>query len=74
MGVPGLVVGAIILLWGLMRLSGTTERIDAFQIVAAGTRREDWYVVGSHHEVIGFVEGVGKEMQQAQARQAALKN
>jgi len=63
LGLPGLVVGAIVLLWGLMRLSGTAEKLDAFQIVAAGTNPEDWYIVGSHHEVIGFVEGVRAEME-----------
>ncbi|MBI3934509.1 MAG: hypothetical protein HY316_07425 [Acidobacteria bacterium] len=74
LGLPGLVVGGAALLWGLARLSGTTERLDAFQIVASGTNPQDWYIVGSHHEVIGFIEGLRSEMEQAKARQAALRN
>jgi len=62
-GVPGLAAGAAVLLWGLMRLSGTTERLDAFQIVASGTNPADWYIVGSHHEVIGFINGVQAELE-----------
>lgn len=73
-GVPGLVVGTIVLGWGLLRLGGTTERLDAFQIVASGTNPEDWYIVGSHLEVLGFIEGLRKEIQPIQNRQAALKN
>jgi hypothetical protein len=61
-GIPGLVVGAVVLLWGLTRLSGTTERMDAFQLVAPGTNPKDWYIVGSHLEVLGFIEGVRAEM------------
>ena len=61
-GVPGLAAGAALLLWGLKRLSGTTERLDAFQIVASGTNPEEWYIVGSHHEVLGFINGVQAEM------------
>ncbi|MBI2819454.1 MAG: hypothetical protein HYX73_05700 [Acidobacteria bacterium] len=73
-GVPGLIIGAIVLGWGLLRLGGTTERLDAFQIVAPGTNPKDWYIVGSHLEVLGFIEGLRKEIQQIQNRQAALKN
>ena len=62
LGVPGLLVGAFALLWGLKRLGGSSERLDAFQIVAAGTNPEDWYVVGSHLEVLGFIEGVQTEI------------
>jgi hypothetical protein len=73
-GVPGLIVGAIVLIWGLRRISGTTERIDAFQLVVPGIRPEDCYIVGSHHEVVGFIEGVRKEMEQAHRQQAAMRN
>src|SRR5688572_33402249 len=62
-GLPGLVIGAAILLWGLMRLGGQTETIEAFQIGAPGVRAEDWYLVGSHDEVMGFIGGVEKEME-----------
>jgi hypothetical protein len=62
-GVPGLAAGAGVLLWGLLRLSGTTEKMDAFQIVAPGINPEDWYIVGSHHEVLGFINGVRAEME-----------
>jgi hypothetical protein len=61
-GVPGLVLGAVALLWGLMRLGGSTEKIEAFRIVAPGVAAEDWVVLGSHHEVVGFISGVEKEM------------
>ena len=62
-GIPGLALGAIVLLWGLMRLGGQTERIDAFRIVAPGIRADEWVVVGSHAEVQGFLGGVEKEME-----------
>jgi hypothetical protein len=61
-GLPGVVLGAVVLLWGLMRLGGTTEKLDAFQIVAPGIRTEEWRVLGSHHEVLGFIHGVEAEM------------
>jgi hypothetical protein len=70
LGVPGLAIGAIVLIWGLMRLSGSTERLDAFQIVASGTNPEDWYIVGSHLEVQGFINGVRAEVE---AKQSAAR-
>ena len=70
LGVSGLAVGAVVLLWGLRRLGGTTEPLDAFQIVASGTNPEDWYIVGSHLEVQGFIEGLRAELQ---AHQHAAK-
>ena len=64
-GLPGLIVGALVMLWGLKRLSGTTEQLEAFKIVAPGFNVQDWTVVGSHHEVMGFIEGLRAEMQAA---------
>ena len=46
-----------------MRLGGSVERIEAYQIVASGARSEDCLVVGSHHEVLGFISGVEKEIE-----------
>jgi hypothetical protein len=66
LGVPGLILGALMLVWGLVRLSGSTERLDAFQIVASGTKPEDWYIVGSHLEVQGFINGVRAEVEAKQ--------
>jgi hypothetical protein len=74
MGVPGLVVGSILIIWGLMRISPAVERIDAFQIVAPGTTPQEWLVVGSHHEVVGFLEGLERELAKSQRNQAALRN
>jgi hypothetical protein len=65
LGAPGLVIGTIVFLWGATRISGTREQLDAFQLVAKGTTPDQWYIVGSHHEVIGFIEGLQKEMEQA---------
>ena len=74
LALPGLILGGILMLWGLMRMSGQVERLDAFQIVASGTAPEEWYVVGSHHEVLGFIEGVQAELEQIQGQQAAARN
>lgn len=60
--IPGLIAGAIALLWGLKRLSGTSEKLDAFQLLAPGTNPQDWCIVGSHLEVTGFIAGVRAEM------------
>ncbi|HWP83620.1 MAG TPA: hypothetical protein VNN17_00385 [Terriglobia bacterium] len=74
LGVPGLVAGLYALIWGLMRLPGTTETLDAYQIVAAGTHPEDWYIVGSHPEVEGFIAGLRRELEHLRNQQAALKH
>jgi hypothetical protein len=59
---PGLVLGALLFFWGLSRMSGEKEVMDAFQIVAPVQNPSDWLVVGTHSEVAGFVEGVRNEM------------
>ena len=74
LGLPGLVIGALILVWGMKRLSGSVEKLGSYQIVAPGTNPEEWLIIGSHHEVIGFIEGLRKEVEQAQRRQAAMRN
>lgn len=74
LGLPGLVLGAVVLVWGLQRLSGSVERLDASQIVAPGLVPADWLIVGSHAEVTGFVEGLKKEVAEAQRQQAAARN
>jgi hypothetical protein len=73
-GVPGLVIGAIVLFWGLARISGTVEKLDSFQIVVPGMNPQELLVIGSHLEVTGFIEGVRKEVEQAQRQQAASRN
>ena len=73
-GAPGLIVGAIILVWGLMRLSGTTEKLSSYQIEATGTNPPEWLIVGSHHEVLGFIEGLRAEIDIAHRQQSAMRN
>jgi hypothetical protein len=70
---PGLILGAVTLFWGLQQSSGQKEVLDAYQIVASGTNPEDWRVIGSHEEVQGFIEGVRSAMQEAQSAKAATQ-
>jgi hypothetical protein len=73
-GVPGLILGALVLIWGMMRLSGSTEKLTSYQILASGTNPQEWLVVGSHHEVVGFIEGLRNEVEMARWQQAAARN
>lgn len=62
--IPGFVVGFTLLYWGASRIRARTETLDAFQIVASGTKPEEWLLVGSNPEVLGFVEGVKIELKE----------
>ena len=73
-GVPGFIIGAFVFIWGLKRLSGSVEKLGSYQIIAAGTNPQEWLIVGSHHEVIGFIDGLRHEVEQAQRQQAAARN
>jgi len=71
LGFPGMVLGVILLFWGLKRNPGQKEVLDAYQIVAPGTNPEDWRIIGSHAEVAGFIEGLRLEMEEAQREKTA---
>ncbi|MBI3894864.1 MAG: hypothetical protein HY313_02930 [Acidobacteria bacterium] len=60
----GSVVGLACLFWGVKRISPKTEVLDAHQIVIPGTNPNDWVVVGSISEVLGFIEGIKIELQE----------
>src|SRR5262245_53838381 len=68
LGLPGLILGALVLIWGLARISGDVEKLTSYQIVASGTNPREWLIVGSHHEVVGFIEGLRHEMEQFQSQ------
>lgn len=61
--VPTLLAGLWLLFWGLARMKGTTEMLDAYQlIINGGQKTAEWLIVGSHEEVQGFIEGVRDAM------------
>jgi hypothetical protein len=74
LGLPGLILGALVLIWGLRRISGSREKLGSYQIIAAETTPQDWLIVGSHHEVVGFIEGLRAELERARRQQAAARN
>ena len=74
LALPGILLGVVVLFWGLRRVSGQKEVLDAYQLLAPGTRPEDWLVIGSHLEVLGFVEGVRQEVEANRRAQAAAGN
>jgi hypothetical protein len=56
---PTLLIGLYLLFWGLARIKGTTEMLDAYQlIINGGQKLSEWLIVGSHEEVVGFIEGI----------------
>ena len=70
---PALALGAIVLLWGLLRMRGQKETMDSFQLVVPGTNPQDWVIVGSHNEVLGFIDGVKSDMQELKQGNAATR-
>jgi uncharacterized membrane protein YqjE len=74
LALPGLALGAIVLFWGLVRLPGQKEVLAAYQILAPGTHPPEWQLVGSHTEVLGFIDGLRRDMQEIQAEKAATRN
>lgn len=70
---PTLLMGAWFLVWGLRRIRGTEETIDAFQLITSGPRHSDWLIVGSHEEVQGFVQGIQSDMGESAAKSAPAK-
>jgi len=57
-------LGVVFLSWGVARLPAQKTVHEAYQIVAPGVNPEDWLVVGSTAEILGFIEGVQSEMRQ----------
>ena len=56
---PTLLIGLYLLFWGLARIKGTTEMLDAYQLIINGGQKvSDWLIVGSHEEVVGFIQGI----------------
>ncbi len=74
LALPGLALGAVFLLWGLTRLPGQREVLDAYQILAPGTHPPEWQLVGSHGEIFGFIEGLRSDMQDIQGEKAAARD
>jgi hypothetical protein len=54
--------GLACLYWGAKRIPARTTVLEGYQIVAPGVKQEDWLVLGSTPEVIGFIEGLKSEM------------
>ena len=60
---PTLLVGLWLLFWGMARIKGTTEMLDAYQLIINGGQKvSDWLIVGSHEEVVGFIQGIRDDM------------
>lgn len=59
---PTLLIGVWILFWGLARVKGREELLDAYQLITNGQKLSDWLIVGSHEEVLGFIDGVQNDM------------
>ena len=58
-------IAALVLLYtGAKKLQSRTVEVEAHQIVAPGTKPEDWVVVGSAPELMGFLEAVKAESAQ----------
>ncbi len=69
--VAPLILGCAALLWGLSRVKGNTELIDAYQLVVSGARKPEWLIVGSHEEVTGFIGGLREELKNSAPNAAA---
>ena len=74
LALPGLALGAIVFFWGLVRLPGQREVLAAYQILAPGIHPPEWQLVGSHAEVLGFIDGLRRDMQEIQGEKAAARN
>ena len=59
---PGLVLGLLLLVWGVKRIPAHTETIAAFRIVAPVQNPGDWVMAGDVPEVVGFLDGVRADM------------
>lgn len=60
---PAVLIGLYFLFWGMARLKGTTEMLDAYQLIINGGQKvSDWLIVGSHEEVLGFIQGIRDDM------------
>jgi hypothetical protein len=59
---PTLLVGLWFLFWGLARIKGREELLDAYQLITNGQKLSDWMIVGSHEEVLGFIDGIRNDM------------
>lgn len=66
--IPLFLAGGAGIVWGARRIPGRTEVLEAHQIVIPGARPEDWLVVGSMPEAMGFVEGVKAELRERENR------
>jgi hypothetical protein len=62
LAIPTLLAGLWFLFWGLARIKGTEEVLDAYQLITNGQKLSDWIIVGSHEEVLGFIEGIRNDM------------
>ena len=69
--IPGFVIGLVFLYWGARRMASRTRLLDAHQIVAPGTKAEEWLVIGSIPEVLGFIEGVQIELKEKEKSESA---
>ena len=68
---PGLVIGLLVLLWGVKRIPAHTETIGSFRLVAEVENPDDWIMAGEVPEVQGFIDGVKADMAVEAARQPA---
>lgn len=59
---PTLLAGLWFLFWGLARIKGREEMLDAYQLITNGQKLSDWMIVGSHEEVLGFIDGIRNDM------------
>lgn len=60
---PTVLIALYFLFWGLARIKGKTEMLDAYQLIINGGQKvSDWLIVGSHEEVLGFIQGIRDDM------------
>jgi|SRR5579885_666729 len=57
-------IGIALLYWGAKRIPAITTVHEGYRIVAPGLSAEEWVVVGSMPEVLGFIEAVRSEIRQ----------
>ena len=56
------VMGFASVYWGSLRIRARRTVHDAYQIIVGGMKPEEWTVVGSSPETIGFIEAVRSEL------------
>lgn len=61
-GILAGLLGLVCFYWGTRRIPSRKVVLDGYQMVAPSVAPEDWLVVGSSVEVLGFVEGVKAEL------------